>query len=82
MALNFEGAGAMQRRQGSRNPLGLAKLAARSRSSPMLNKKPGAVSRPGAVLEFQFPEYTDLPKRVNNTEASLSRRMLMGGIPG
>jgi hypothetical protein len=44
----------------------------------MRNRKPGTVSRPGAFLEFQFPEYTDLPKRVNNTDAILSRRMWIG----
>jgi hypothetical protein len=32
------------------------------------NRKPGAVSRPGAVLQFQFPEYTDLAQGVNNAE--------------
>jgi hypothetical protein len=30
------------------------------------NRKPGAVSRPGAVLEFQFRKYTDLAGGVNN----------------
>jgi hypothetical protein len=28
-------------------------------------KKPGAVSRPGTVREFQFPEYSDSLTRVN-----------------
>jgi hypothetical protein len=32
------------------------------------NRKPGAVSRPGAILEFQFRKYTDLPAGVNNSE--------------
>jgi hypothetical protein len=30
-------------------------------------KKPGAVSRPGALREFQFPEYSDLLNRVKQT---------------
>jgi hypothetical protein len=30
----------------------------------MRNRKPGAVSLPGAILEFQFHESTDLGDRV------------------
>jgi S-adenosylmethionine:tRNA-ribosyltransferase-isomerase (queuine synthetase) len=31
------------------------------------NRAPGAVSRPGAALEFQFQKYADLRKGVNNS---------------
>jgi hypothetical protein len=45
---------------------------ARSGSASMRNRKPGAVSRPGATLEFQFHKYTDLRKGVNNIKAPLA----------
>src|ERR1700719_3618975 len=41
-----------------------------SRTAAADTKKPGAVSRPGTLREFQFPEYTDLRKRVNPSGGS------------
>jgi hypothetical protein len=38
----------------------------------MLNKKPGAVSRPGAIRKFQFPEYSDSPDDINMVDVSVS----------
>jgi hypothetical protein len=37
----------------------------------MPNKKPGAVSRPGTLREFQFPESTELHGRVKPWVLSL-----------
>jgi hypothetical protein len=38
----------------------------------MRNRKPGAVSRPGAILEFQFHKSTDLGGRVKFSAISCS----------
>jgi hypothetical protein len=56
MGLTFDDAGAMLRPQGWSGPSVRRNLLARSRSISMLNRKPGAVSRPGTVFEFQFPQ--------------------------
>jgi hypothetical protein len=49
-------------------PRGAKTAAARSVTHPTDQcacKKPGAVSRPGTLREFEFPEYYDLNVRVN-----------------
>jgi hypothetical protein len=44
----------------------------------MRNRKPGALSRPGAILEFQFPQSTDLGGRVKLSLPLRSARLIAG----
>jgi hypothetical protein len=48
-----------------RESVGFAKRLNPPRQETIARKKPGAVSRPGTLREFQFSEYSDLIIRVN-----------------
>jgi hypothetical protein len=53
---------------GQEESLWLGEITGSISIEPVGNRKPGVVSRPGVVLECQFPKYTDLPGGVNNAE--------------
>jgi hypothetical protein len=73
MARSFDDAGAIRRPQGWRDRYVLRNLLARLDRSPCSTESPAQVSRPGAVLEFQFPKYTDSDEGVKIESARRQR---------